>query len=205
MLLADYVCTSSIQSFNFFAIYSLQWAKHSDVTGLELMGSIRGNTVKDNVVLKAILYNLERLVSAEAVINEYPWFLISLDFGLGVKHTLNPLQADLEVSISRLGAHIMLSRSGKCGLLTSMGCGWPNNHGKKRPTIGRNAFDRSHHFPFNTRASVRPRVVLTYQDLHRAKHAQYDTSFIHIVDISGTIIGSYSSFPITSNQCIIFS
>lgn len=77
----------------------------------------------------------------------------------------------------------MPSRSGKCGPVTSMGCGWPDNHGK-RPIIGRNAFDRSHHFPFDTRASVRPRVVLTYQDLDRAKHAQHDISFIHVVDIS---------------------
>lgn len=96
MLLTDCVCTSSIQSFNFFAICSLQWAKHSDVTGLELVGSMRGNTARDDVVLKAILHDLERLVSAEAVTNEYPWFLVSLDFGLGIKHTLNPLKLILE-------------------------------------------------------------------------------------------------------------
>jgi len=145
MLLADRVCASSVQSFNLFAVCSLQWAKHSDVTGLELMGSVRRNTAKDNVVLKAILHDLERLVSAEAVTDKNPWFLVSLRFGLRVKHTFDPLQADLGVGVSRLRARIMPSRGGICGSVASMGCSWPDNHWKKRPTVGGYALHRSHH------------------------------------------------------------
>jgi hypothetical protein len=126
------------------------------------MGSVRRNTAKDNVVLKAILHDLERFVSAEAITDENPWFLVSLHFGLGVKHPFDPLQADLGVGVSRLGARVMSSRGGICGPVALMGCGWPDDHWKKRPTICAYALDRSYHFPFNTGASVSSQVVLTY-------------------------------------------
>ena len=44
MLLADYVYTSSIQSFNLVAIGYLQGGKRSNVTGLELVRGVRGKT-----------------------------------------------------------------------------------------------------------------------------------------------------------------
>jgi hypothetical protein len=65
MLLADCICTSSIQSFNLFAICGLQRAKDPNVTGLELIGGVRGYAAKDNMVFK-------RLVCPEAVTNENP-------------------------------------------------------------------------------------------------------------------------------------
>jgi hypothetical protein len=55
------------------------------------MGSMRRNTVKDNVVLKVMLYDLERLVCAEVVTNKNPRFLVSLRFGLRVEHAFDPL------------------------------------------------------------------------------------------------------------------
>jgi len=69
MLLADCICTSSIQSFNLVAIGYLQGGKDSDVTGLELVGGVRGETTQDDVVFKVILQDLERLVGPEAVVN----------------------------------------------------------------------------------------------------------------------------------------
>jgi hypothetical protein len=39
-------------------------------------------------------------------------FLVSPFFGLGVKHKLEPLQADLGVGVSTVGVRIMPSRSG---------------------------------------------------------------------------------------------
>jgi hypothetical protein len=62
MLLADYCCTASIQSFNLFAIGCLQGRKDSDVKGLELVGGMRGETTQDDAVFKAILQDLEGLV-----------------------------------------------------------------------------------------------------------------------------------------------
>lgn len=44
MLLADYVYAFSTQLFNLIAINCLEWAKHPDITGLEFMGGVRGET-----------------------------------------------------------------------------------------------------------------------------------------------------------------
>lgn len=41
-LAAHDIYTSSIQLFNLVAIGCLEWAKHSNVTGLELMGVVGG-------------------------------------------------------------------------------------------------------------------------------------------------------------------
>lgn len=49
---------------------------------------------------------------SEAVANKYPWFLISLVLGLGMKDTLEPLEADFGVSISRFRNRIVLSGGG---------------------------------------------------------------------------------------------
>jgi hypothetical protein len=162
MLLADCTCTSSIQSFNLFAICSLQWAKDSDVTGLELMGGVRQNTTKDNIVFKTILRDFERLVRPEAVINKNLWLLIRLWFSFRIKHVFDPVQADLGVGVPRLGARKMLYRSRVYSLCASLGCGWPDDQRKERSTVCRYAFDRIYHRPLNTRASIISRVVLTY-------------------------------------------
>jgi len=67
-------------------------------------------------------------VRPEGVTNQHPWFLVSLSFGLGIKHTLKPLQANLRVGASRFGARIVPSRGGQRGPVASMGGGWPNDH-----------------------------------------------------------------------------
>ncbi len=55
MLLADYICTSSIQSFNLVAIGCFQGAKDSDVTGLELISGMRGETTQDYIIFETKL------------------------------------------------------------------------------------------------------------------------------------------------------
>ena len=64
----------------------------------------------------------------EAVTNQYPWLLVSTLFSLGIKHTLEPLEADLRVGVPGFGARIVPSRGRERGLVASMGAGWPNNH-----------------------------------------------------------------------------
>ena len=66
----------------------------------------------------------------------------------------DPVQANLGVGVSRLGAHKMPSRGEVRSLCASMGCGWPDNQWKERRTVCRNALDRSHYCPLNTRASI---------------------------------------------------
>ena len=44
ILLANCVYTSSLHSFNLFSIGGFQRAEHCDVTGLELIGGVRGHS-----------------------------------------------------------------------------------------------------------------------------------------------------------------
>jgi hypothetical protein len=115
----------------------LQWAKHSNVAGLELVGSMRGNTAQDDVVFKSILQDFERLVRPEPITNQNPWLVMRLRFGLGIEYTFEPFQADLRVCVSGFKARIMPTRGGLRGPIASMGCGWPYNHWKERPTVCR--------------------------------------------------------------------
>ena len=55
MLLADYIYTSLIQSFNLVAIGCLQGREDSNITGLELVGGMRGEATQYDVMLKAKL------------------------------------------------------------------------------------------------------------------------------------------------------
>jgi hypothetical protein len=64
----------------------------------------------------------------ETVTNQHPWLLVSLSSSLGIKHALEPLQANLGVGVPRFGARIVPSRGGERGPFASMGSGWPNNH-----------------------------------------------------------------------------
>ena len=91
MFLADRACTSSKQSFSLIAIGCLQGGKDYDITRLELVGGVRGQATQDDVVLETELQDFEGLVCPKAVTNQYPWLLVSLFFGLGVKYTREPL------------------------------------------------------------------------------------------------------------------
>jgi hypothetical protein len=41
------------------------------------MGSVRRDTVKENIIFKAIRHGFKRLVRPKAVRNKNPWFLVS--------------------------------------------------------------------------------------------------------------------------------
>ena len=121
MLLADCICTSSVQSFNLVSIGCLQWAKYSNITRLELVRGIRRDTTQENIVFKTILQDFERLMRPETVANQNTWLLMRMYSGLGIKHTFEPLQADLRVGVSRFGARIMPSRRGVYSPVASIG------------------------------------------------------------------------------------
>jgi hypothetical protein len=67
-------------------------------------------------------------VRPEAVGNQHPWLLVSSLLSFGMKYTLELLEANLRVGISRFGARILLSRGRERGPVASMGSGWPNDH-----------------------------------------------------------------------------
>jgi hypothetical protein len=59
--------------------------------------------------------------STETIADEYASSLVSSFFGLGIEHTLKPLQADLGVGVSCCGARIVPSGSRVSGPVRSMG------------------------------------------------------------------------------------
>jgi hypothetical protein len=89
---------------------------------------VRGQTTQNDIVVETKLQDFKRLVRPKAVTNQHAWFLVSTSFGLWVKYTLKPLEANLGVGVSRSGACIVPSRGGERGLVASMGNGWPDNH-----------------------------------------------------------------------------
>lgn len=67
MLLADYIYTSLIQSFNLVAIGCLQGREDSNVTGLELVGGMRGETTQDYIIFETNRASRSRRKSALVV------------------------------------------------------------------------------------------------------------------------------------------
>ena len=55
MLLADYSRTCSTQPFRLVTVGFLQGYKDSDVTGLELVGSVRGQATQGNQCVKGLI------------------------------------------------------------------------------------------------------------------------------------------------------
>ena len=72
MFLTDCICTSSKQSFSLVAIGCLQGCKDSDVTGLELMGGMKGQVTQSSIVFETELQDFEVLVRPETFTNQHP-------------------------------------------------------------------------------------------------------------------------------------
>lgn len=107
---------------------------------------------------------------SKAVANQHPWLLVSSFLSLGIKYTLEPLQADLGVGISRFITRILPSGCRERSPVASVGGGRLDNHGFQVPTVSTDALDRSHRRAFDTRASIVSRVILTYKDFDGTGH-----------------------------------
>jgi hypothetical protein len=130
------------------------------------VGGVRRETTQNDVFEK-ILQDFEGLARPEAVANQHPWFLVSSFLGLGIKYTLEPLQAGLGVGISRFGARILPSGGGERGPVASMVVGgWPNNHEYQIPTVSTDALDRSHRRSLDTRCKeIYPALCLEVEEV----------------------------------------
>ena len=69
-MFADGIDTTSFQTLNRIAIGCLQRSKYRDVARLELVGSVRREAAKPDLIGQAVLQNLESLVCAEAVADQ---------------------------------------------------------------------------------------------------------------------------------------
>lgn len=84
------------------------------------MGGVGGEAIVENIIYEIKLLGFEGLVYSEAVVDQYPWLLVSLFSSLGVEHVFELLQANLRVSIPRDGTRIVLPRGRKHSLVTSI-------------------------------------------------------------------------------------
>jgi hypothetical protein len=96
-LLADCVRASSTQLFYLFAICDLQQAKDPNVTGLELIESVRQYVARDNYILEAMFQDLERFIRSEAITDKYSGFPARSSLSLGIKHKLELVETNLRV------------------------------------------------------------------------------------------------------------
>ena len=105
---------------------------------------------------------------SKAVADQDAWSLVSSFFGFGIKYTLELLEADYRVGISRVGVCILLSRGRECGPVASMDIRWPDYYRVQISIIATDIFDRSHGCALDSRISIVSLVILTYEDFDRA-------------------------------------
>ena len=93
MLLADSVYTSPVQTLDFVAVGGLQRREDGDITGLELVGIVRGEAAETDVVSKAVFQDLERFMCAEAIADQQARLPVRPLPSLRIEYAREPLQA----------------------------------------------------------------------------------------------------------------
>lgn len=92
MLLSNGVHPSSFKPLSIVAICCFERGKHRNVARLELVRCVRRQATQFDVVSEAVYQNLELLVGAEAIANQYSWLTICTFASLRVENTCEPLQ-----------------------------------------------------------------------------------------------------------------
>ena len=92
MLLSDGIHPSSFEPLGIVAIRCFERCKHRNIARLELVRCVRRQATQFDVVREAVYQNLELLVGAEAIADQYPWLTICTLVSLRVKNTCEPLQ-----------------------------------------------------------------------------------------------------------------
>jgi hypothetical protein len=122
-------------------------------------------------------------VCSKTIANQDAWSLVSLFFGFGIKYTLEPLEANYRIGISRIRARILLSRGKEYNPVVSIGIRWLDYHRVQIPIITTNAFDRSHGYTLDSRISIVSLVIFTYEDFDGAWYKQHYSSLVYIIHI----------------------
>lgn len=63
---------------------------------------MRRYAAKDNVIFKAVLWDLERFVRSETIIDKYAGFPVRSQLGLGIECELEPVEANIRVGVAGL-------------------------------------------------------------------------------------------------------
>jgi hypothetical protein len=133
------------------------------------MKRVRRKTTQDNLMGQAILHDLERLVSAEAIAYQHSMLPSCSVNGLGIKHFCEPLQAYYQVSVTRIRECVVLSWCRERRPIGSVSGRRPDHHRLQVPTISAYALDCCHHLALHSRTSVVPSIATPYENLDRPK------------------------------------
>jgi hypothetical protein len=88
-----------------------------------------GESAYYDIVLKAELEYLQRLMGGKAIADQEPVSVASTSLGLRVKYMLDPIQIDGAARVSLFQAGKVPSRGGMGGPFTTMCGGRPDNQG----------------------------------------------------------------------------
>jgi hypothetical protein len=183
MLLSDGIHSSSFKPFGIVAIRCFKRGKHRNIARLELVRCVRRQATQFDVVSEAVYQNLELLVGAEAIADQYPWLTICTLASLRVENTCKLLQTRYRVSVTRIRKCVVPPRSRERRPIGAMGRSWPDYHRLQIPTVSAYALDYGYHLPLHSRATIVSRVVSCYEDLDGAELGKHDSGLVHIVHI----------------------
>jgi hypothetical protein len=68
------------------------WAKHANITGLQFMRCMRGQSAEDNALLKAVCHHFQRLMRTEAVADQHSRLTVRLCSCQRIEHLLDPFE-----------------------------------------------------------------------------------------------------------------
>lgn len=92
------------------------------------MRRVRGQSIKDDVIVEADFDDLKGFVSPKAIADKYPWLPISTSFSLRIKNSFNPPQANKRVIVTCFRKSIEPSQSRVCRSVPPVSRCRPDNH-----------------------------------------------------------------------------
>jgi len=112
MVLPDCYHTASFKSFHLLAVGCLQRAQQQYVTGLNLVRSVRRDATQDDVVYETEFKAFKSFMRSKAIADKDPRSLVSPSLSLRVERELQPLQAELGVSVAAVRVCVTPPMSG---------------------------------------------------------------------------------------------
>ena len=125
MLLSDGIHAPSFKPLGIIAIRCFERGKHRNVARLQLVRCVRRQATQFDVVSEAVYQNLELLVGAEAIADQYAGPAVRSRSGLRIEHQPELVVADFRIGIARLRASKMPSGGRMRSPGATMGCSWP--------------------------------------------------------------------------------
>lgn len=110
-------------------------------------------------MLEAKLEELERLMGAKAVVNQYSRSTLCALTRRRVKDMLDPVQTNRCIRVATISMSEMPSRLGVYRPRAAVGAGRPDDEWVKDSAVSRNALDRRNHGPLDSSSTVLTQIM----------------------------------------------